>query len=203
MDFVEIAQEYYVFRYALTEYARLLESGRGGTSAYLEHSSFLSPEAVLQSNFGNSDNHCINSLALSRNTLRDLVETQFGMVKNSNGNFVYDSPIETNQFLYKNPANPAFQGTCGLCSCANILRFAGVNATEAQMIAYASTTRNPDTLFQKLCASGYADSRMNGGMSPKSRQCILQKFGIVSGIFALAIEKDGGWRTINVRDGVL
>lgn len=184
----------------LTEYARLLEAGKGGAGAHLEHGSFLSPESVLQSKPSNSGNQYISSLAPTRNTPRDLVGTQFGMVKDSDSNLVYDSPNETDQFLYKNQgsAYPAFQGTCGLCSCANILRLAGVNATEAQMIDYASTTNNPNTLFQKLCATGFADPGMNGGTSPKSRQCILQNFGIDSGIFPLSREKDGSLSDSNL-----
>lgn len=190
---VNAQNSFFAIANELTEYARLLEVGKGSTEAHLENDTILVSKPILQSNSGNSDNHYINIFAPTRSTPRDLVDTQFGMVKDCDGNFVYDSPNETNQFLYKNQgsADPAFQGTCGLCACANILRLAGVNATEAQMIAYASTTSNSGTLFQKLCVTGYADPGMNGGTSPKSRQYILRNFGIDSGIFPLAIEKDG------------
>ncbi len=177
----------------LTEYARLLEMGKGNTGVCLEHNSLLTAVPVTRSGTNDRISGNIPDLAPNRNTPRDLIGTQFGMVKDSDGNFVYDSPMETDQYLYKDQgsANPNFQGTCGLCSCANILRLSGVNATEAQMIAYASTTPNPNILFQNLCATGYADSGMNGGTNPKSRQCILQNFGIDSGIFPLEREKDG------------
>ena len=78
------------------------------------------------------------SLAPTRTSPRDLAASQFGFSKDSEGNMVYDSPNEMNQYLYKTQgsANSSFQGTCGLCSCANILRLSGVNASEADMIAY-------------------------------------------------------------------
>lgn len=177
----------------LTEYARLLEAGKGNAGSHLEHNSLLTAAPVDQSGYSTPISDNKPDLAPTRNTPRDLIGTQFGMVKDSDGNLVYDSPVETDQYLYKDQgsANPAFQGTCGLCSCANILRLSGVNATEAQMIAYASTTKNPNTLFQKLCATGYSDFGMNGGTSPKTRQFILQNFGIDSGIFPLERERDG------------
>lgn len=184
----------------LAEYARLLEAGKGNTSAHFEHSSLLPNVPAAQTDSGSLDNQNANSLAPTRNTPRDLISTQFEMVKDSDGNLVYDSPNETDQYLYKRQgsADPAYQGTCGLCSCANILRLAGVNATEAQMIAYASTTNAPNTLFQKLCVTGYADHGMNGGTSPKSRQYILQYFGIDSGVVPLARNKDGSLSDSNL-----
>ena len=175
----------------LAEYARILEAGKGNSNDHIEHNSLLSTPPEEQSSSNNPINNV--NLILTRNTPRDLVDTQFGMIKDSDGNLVYDSPNETDQYLYKEQgsADPAFQGTCGLCSCANILRLAGVNATEAQMITYASTTNNPNTLFQKLCTTEYLDPGMNGGTSPQSRQQILQNFGIDSGVFPLSREKDG------------
>lgn len=132
-------------------------------------------------------------LAPTRTTPRDLVASQFGFTKDSDGNMVYDSPTEMNQYLYKTQgsADSNFQGTCGLCSCANILRLSGVNASEAEMIAYAAQTRDPNSFNGMLCATGYSDPGLNGGTSPKSRQQILDHFGIDSGIFPIAHESDG------------
>lgn len=132
-------------------------------------------------------------LAPTRTTPRDLAASQFGFTKDSDGNMVYDSPTEMNQYLYKTQgsANANFQGTCGLCSCANILRLSGVNASEAEMIAYASQTRDPNSFNGMLCATGYSDPGLNGGTSPKSRQQILDHFGIDSGIFPIAHDSDG------------
>ena len=134
-----------------------------------------------------------DGLAPTRTTPRDLAASQFGFTKDSDGNMVYDSPNEMNQYLYKTQgsADSNFQGTCGLCSCANILRLSGVNASEAEMIAYASQTRDPNSFNGMLCATGYSDPGLNGGTSPKSRQQILDHFGIDSGIFPIAHDSDG------------
>lgn len=122
------------------------------------------------------------SLAPNRTTPRDLPVSQFGFQTDSDGNQVYDSPMETNQYLYtqQGSANADYQGTCGLCSCANILRLAGVNLSEGDMIAYASTTKS--SWFGNLCSTGYSNPDMNGGTSPKDRQEILSHFGIDSSV---------------------
>ena len=139
-------------------------------------------------------------LAPTRTTPRDLAASQFGFTKDSDGNMVYDSPTEMNQYLYKTQgsADANFQGTCGLCSCANILRLSGVNASEAEMIAYASQTRDPNSFNGMLCATGYSDPGLNGGTSPKSRQQILDHFGIDSGIFPIAHDSDGSIADCNL-----
>ena len=131
------------------------------------------------------------SLAPDRSSPRDLVVSQFGYEMDSDGNLVYDSPNETNGFLYttQGSANDEFQGTCGLCSCANLLRLSGVNKSEADMIAYASNTNS--ATFGKLCSIGFSDPGMNGGTSPKDRQQILNHFGIDSGVFPLSRAADG------------
>lgn len=133
------------------------------------------------------------SMAPTRTTPRDLVASQYGFNKDSDGNMVYDSPNEMNQYLYSSQgsADATFQGTCGLCSCANILRLSGVNASEKDMLAYASKTRDPNSFNGMLCATGYADPGLNGGTSPKSRQQILNHFGIDSGIFPISHDADG------------
>ena len=182
----------------LIEYARLLEAGKGKNGKNAERApASLNPSAMqtLPDDSVRSD-----FLVPNLSTPRDLFGTQFGMVKDSDGNLVYDSPIEMDQYLYKEQgsAYPTFQGTCGLCSCANILRLAGVNATEAQMITYASTTDNPIAFPQKLCTTEYFDPGMNGGTNPKSRQQILQHFGIDSGILPLVREKNGDISASNI-----
>jgi len=192
-DLVNAQSAFFSIANELTEYAQLLEAGKGNSGNHLVDSSFLSSVPAAQSTAGSLNQTDTNSLAPTRKTPRDLAVTQFGMVKDSDGHLVYDSPNETNQYLYRKQgsASPSFQGTCGLCACANILRLAGVNVTEAQMIAYASTTEAPGTLFEKLCSTGYVNPEFNGGTSPKSRQYILQHFGISSGIFPLSLDSKG------------
>lgn len=141
-----------------------------------------------------------SGLAPTRTSPRDLPASQFGFNKDADGNMVYDSPNEMNQYLYKTQgsANATFQGTCGLCSCANILRLSGVNASEGEMIAYASNTRDPNSFGDMLCATGYSDPGLNGGTSPKGRQQILDHFGIDSGIFPIAHNTDGSISDSNI-----
>lgn len=135
----------------------------------------------------------VNSLEPNRKAPRDLPVSQYGFSQDVDGNLVYDSPNEINQYLYttQGSANPDFQGTCGLCSCANILRLAGVNLSEADMIAFASVTNASGIFPGKLCATGYPDPGMNGGTSPSSRREILEHFGIDSGVLTLVRDRDG------------
>ena len=151
-------------------------------------SSGLSSSKTLN---GNASGSVGPSLATDRSTPRDLPVSQFGYVQDGDGNLVYDSPNETNGILYttQGSANDDYQGTCGLCSCANILRLSGVNLSEADMIEYASNTDS--ATLGKLCATGYSDPGMNGGTGPKDRQQILSHFGIDSGVFQLSRSADG------------
>ena len=158
-----------------------------------------------QANITGSSNYCsVPEIAPNRNSPRALSSSQFGLTQISDGNLIYDSPEETDQYLHKKQgsAYPNFQGTCGLCSCANILRLAGVNATEAQMITYAAATENPFAhpfaVANKLCATGFPNSGINGGTSPRTRQLILKHFGVNSFLENILLEKDGSLSSKNL-----
>lgn len=116
-----------------------------------------------------------------------LGNTQYGFKQDSDGNLFYDSPLETNDYMYttQGSAYPEFQGTCGLCSCANIVRLSGVIASEKDMVDYASTAMTGNMVTPHLCDTGFSDPGMNGGTSPLDRQEILSHFGIDSGLFPL------------------
>lgn len=135
----------------------------------------------------------VPDLTPNRSSPRTLSTSQYCLVQSSDGNLVYDSPDETDQYLHKEQgtAYSNFQGTCGLCSCANILRLAGVNATEEQMINFAATTDNPWRVGYKLCAVGFPNPGHNGGTTPEERQQILAHFGIQSDIVPLSDMKSG------------
>lgn len=124
---------------------------------------------------------------------RDLPVSQFGFTIGPDGNAVYDSPMEMNDYLYKKQgsARKIYQGTCGLCSCANILRLSGVNATEEQMIEYASNTTAPNSI-ERLCETGHMNPGRNGGTNPEGRRSILEYFGISSGLFDVEMDRAGG-----------
>ena len=99
---------------------------------------------------------------------------------------VYDSPIEMSEYLYKNQgsADLAYQGTCGLCSCANILRLSGVNYSEKDILDYAKTQRG-------LIDHHIFSPAASGATSPESRKAILEHFGISSGVFPIKMDSNG------------
>lgn len=127
-----------------------------------------------------------SNLAPTRSTPRNLHATEFGFTDDGNGNLVYDSPIEMSEYLYKNQgsADLAYQGTCGLCACANVLRLSGVNYSEKDILDYAKTQRGLiDYHFLSPSASGATD--------PESRRLILDHFGISSGVFKIKTDSSG------------
>lgn len=128
----------------------------------------------------------------TRNTPRNLQTTQFGFSKTPNGLEIYDSPMEMDQYLYakQGSADKAFQGTCGLCSCANILRLAGVNLGEKEVIDYASKTKTSSGLFgRKLCVVNPFNADESGGTNVKDRQKILEHYGVKSTIWGVKTDK--------------
>lgn len=127
-----------------------------------------------------------------RKTPRELAESRFGYTEDREGNLVYDSPMEMDNYLYREQgkANPFYQGTCGICSCANILRLAGVNTTEAEALSYASHTKDPDT-GKPLCVRNTWNVGDNGATSAKDRQLILKHFGIDSVQLDIKIDANG------------
>lgn len=129
-------------------------------------------------------------VAPNRTTPRDLSATQYSFTKMDNGEYIYDTPGEIGKYLYysQGSANPHFLGTCGLCSCVNVLRLAGVNLTETQAIDYASTTKSSDSLFGTLCSVNPFNAHSSGGTRPKDRKEILEHFGISSGLFPVELK---------------
>ena len=98
---------------------------------------------------------------------RNLDKTQYGYIVDKDGNLVYDHPEEQEKYLYRNQGSvyDNYKGTCGLCSCANVLRIAGVNYNEKDMIDFAKQ-------------HGYC--RPGGGTGPADRVAILNAYGIPS-----------------------
>ena len=92
-----------------------------------------------------------------------------------------------------------FKGTCGLCSCANVIRLAGVDIREGDVIDYASKTNAPNSM-EKLCEIGHLNPGANGGTSPQDRKEILEHFGIDSGIFNIKRDSSGTISNENIED---
>ena len=83
-----------------------------------------------------------------------------------------------------------FGGTCGIVSVENILRMAGVDVTEAELIKYATThSYVRDSKKRYLCTKdgSYGD---NGGTYPEERQMILRHYGLESDIIKKAEIQD-------------
>lgn len=102
---------------------------------------------------------------------RQLEETQYGFITSSDGNLVYDHPVKLEKYLYREQgsAYDQYQGTCGLCSSANMLRMAGVSFNEKDMIDYA--------VEHGLCVKGGTPGE-NGGTYVGQRQALLSHFGL-------------------------
>ena len=105
-------------------------------------------------------------------TPRILSETAQEWHRDADGSLAYNSPVETGQKLDACQGKIAeFQGTCGLCSCVNIIRMSGAYIQEEAMVDFASKNG--------LCVSG-RDADANGGTSFLHRQEILESYGIDS-----------------------
>ncbi len=128
----------------------------------------------------------------TRKTPRDLSVSQYGFTKDASGMETYDSPLEVDQYLYaeQGSAYDNFKGTCGLCSCANVLRLAGVNYGEKEMIDYAANQQG-GFFATRLCTVNPFNPSASGGTTPKQRQQILDNFGVSSSIFDVKTDADG------------
>lgn len=107
------------------------------------------------------------------------------------GNYVYNSPKETGEKLWikQGKARILFQGTCGLCSCVNVLRLAGVDVDEKEIVDYASTTNASDS-DEKLCTVALYNPAVNGSTSPQDRKEILEHYGIRSEVVEVKRDAD-------------
>ena len=128
----------------------------------------------------------------TRKMPRDLSVSQYGFTKDTSGMETYDSPLEVGQYLYteQGSAYDNFKGTCGLCSCANILRLAGVNYGEKEMIDYAANQQG-GFFATRLCTVNSFNPSASGGTTPKQRQQILDNFGVSSSIFDVKTDAEG------------
>jgi len=180
------------YREEITAFKELLDELDDGNStgiAGMESSSASTSieRAVDNTNFGveytNDSERSFSNLAPTRSTPRDLPATEFGFTDDGNGNLTYDSPQEMAQYLYSSQgsADPSYQGTCGLCSCANILRLSGVNYSEGDVLNYAKTQTG-------LIEYDPNSPDASGGTSPQSRREILEHFGISSGVFPVKMD---------------
>lgn len=91
--------------------------------------------------------------------------------KDTDGNSIYDSLIKTGEKLdFKQGKYPGYKGTCELVSCENIMRLAGINVNEEQVVKYA--------IDKSLCETGSKSEADRGGTTVESRNKLLVDFGI-------------------------
>lgn len=126
---------------------------------------------------------------------RSLSITAESWAKGAGNTLTYNTPIETGKKLdFHQGKVENFQGTCGLVSCVNVLRMAGVPITEAEIVKYASTTYEDNTnsfvasLKRKTLCTSNSVPASNGGTSAASRKKILEHFGIPSRTVPQSIE---------------
>lgn len=97
---------------------------------------------------------------------------------------VYNTPVETGKGLDSHQGKLVlpvqFGGTCGLVSCVNVLRLAGItDITEEEIVSIAIQT--------KQCTAAL-DPAKNGGTTLLNRMCILKIFGFDSDFYEPTIQ---------------
>ena len=113
-------------------------------------------------------------------TPRALMQTQYGfepMSVNGQTMMMYNKPYETARTLIVNQGGNSrnMQGTCGLCQCVNVLRMAGVNTTEDEVINVALSCGG--SVRECLEMENPAPEE-RGGTSSGGRQVILDRFNL-------------------------
>lgn len=195
--------------YVLTQYAELVRKSSSITSGGISArgTGFIADQYE-------SDNSPLVGLSASWHSIEsdnnsfELNATKQTWTIESDGNMVFNTPIETGRKLdsCQGKVN-GFLGTCGLVSCVNVLRLAGYPATESEVVGYASTT-SAGFGIGKLCTTNSFPEN-NGGTSAKTRQQILQHFGIKNELREASIDNiadavsDGRGVIISVYAGML
>lgn len=148
------------------------------------HAAYPKYELPPQKNIGSVPFAQLPNVDLSHGKPNIWSATQEKFVKGQHGGMMYNSPMETGKRLYvtQGAAYRNITGTCGLCSCANVLRLAGVNIGEKEMVDYA--------VSEGLCTFQPENYEGSGATSPKERRAVLAHFGIQSIIEPVEMDKD-------------
>lgn len=195
--------------HVLTQYAELVRksssitsggTSAGGTGFIVGQSGSDNTPSTGQSSSGHGVGSSNHTFGLS--------STNQTWAVGSDGSMVFNTPVETGGKLDSNQGKVnGFLGTCGLVSCVNVLRLAGYPATESEVVGYASTT-SAGFGIGKLCTTN-SFPEYNGGTSAKTRQQILQHFGINSELREASVDNiadavsDGRGVIISVYAGML
>ena len=113
---------------------------------------------------------------------------------------VFNTPEETGKVLDSCQGKlDGFWGTCGCMSCVNILKLAGIDISEEELVTYAATHSNMSG--ESLCTYGHADYAANGGTTSLDRKNILEAYGVKSELVPASI--DNIFRAVGQGKGVI
>lgn len=178
--------------HVLTQYAELVRKSSSITSGGppTVGASFIPSQSESNSSPLADQTTSVHSVGSASGSF-ELNSTNQIWTTSADGSMVFNTPVETGGKLdsCQGKVN-GFLGTCGLVSCVNILRLAGYPATESEVVGYASTT-SAGFGRGKLCTTNSFPEE-NGGTSAKTRQQILQHFGIKSELREASVENIAG-----------
>lgn len=171
-------------------------SAIGGLVASALSSSINSPIGTNINNHVNSPNYYANDI--QHEEIEGLQSTN--QEWHNDGEYsTFNTPEETGKTLDSNQGKyDNFYGTCGIVSCVNVLRLAGVIITEKIAVMFAKSHIGKNGL--PLCVTGGAPSD-NGGTSPESRKAILEAFGVKSSLVPATI--DNIFENVSAGKGVI
>lgn len=108
---------------------------------------------------------------------RDLeIPSQVDVLPDGRDTVVIGDPEGDKAFTHRQGDNLlGFQGTCGLCSCENVLRSFGLDVTETDMVIFAAQ--------RGLCAIDDADPAHCGGTTTEWQAEILTRHGVPASAF--------------------
>ena len=113
---------------------------------------------------------------------------------------VFNTPEETGKSLDSCQGKlDGFWGTCGCVSCVNILKLAGIDISEEELVTYAATHSNMSG--ESLCTYGHMDYAANGGTTSLDRKNILEAYGVKSDLVPASI--DNIFRAVGQGKGVI
>ena len=113
---------------------------------------------------------------------------------------VFNTPEETGKSLDSCQGKlDGFWGTCGCVSCVNILKLAGIDISEEELVTYAATHSNMSG--ESLCTYGHTDYAANGGTTSLDRKNILEAYGVKSDLVPASI--DNIFRAVGQGKGVI
>ncbi len=174
----EISKAINKFESSVLDYESTLRKIAQAIDDYVHHSQEDAPYAMgtrVRSLYTVSSPTGIDAssaVKIQINRPRDLPVTQQIMTVNSNGGKTYNTPSVTGKSLdYRQGKVAGYKGTCGLCSCENILRLAGADVSEQDIVEFA--------LKNGFCTDKSCEEE-NGGTSYLDRKKILDAFGVAS-----------------------